>query len=138
MSALKRSSVHAVLIAFALWPLAHIGLVKAWDVNPWKLGGWGMYSAPQIPADARIFCFTPDDVGIYPLRTLPPELEKAQYEFLQARLGLGRLAKPRELAQAILDRYPSIDGVSIEVVQPSLNPRTGIVDEKITTYEYRR
>jgi len=138
LSAFKQSSVHAVLIAFALWPLAHIGLVKARDVNPWKLAGWGMYSAPQIPAKVRISCFTPDDVGVYPLRTLPPELETARYEFLRARLGLGQLAEPRELAQAILDRYSTIDGVSIEVAQPVLNPRTGIVFEEITTYEYRR
>ena len=138
MSALKRTSVQALLIAFTLWPLVHIGLVKGWNVNPWKLAGWGMYSAPQIPADVRISCFTPDEVGIYPLRILPPELQALRHEFLRARLGLGRFAEPRELAQAILDRYPAIDGVSIEVAQPVLNRRTGMVEEETTTYEYRR
>ena len=138
MSAFKRSAVHAGLIAFALWPAAHIGLVKVWDVNPWKLAGWGMYSAPQIPAELRISCFTPDEVGIYPLRTLPPELEAARHQFLRTRLGIGRLAKPTALARALLDHYPAIDGVSIEVVQPVLNHRTGFVEEHTATYEYRR
>ena len=31
--------VHAGLIVFALWPAVHIGLVKTWGVNPWKLAG---------------------------------------------------------------------------------------------------
>ncbi len=130
--------MHAGLIVFALWPAAHIGLVKLWDVNPWKLAGWGMYPAPQMPAELRISCFTPDNVGVYPLRTLPPELEAAQHDFLRARLGLGRLARPRALARALLDYYPGIDGVSIEVAQPVLNRRSGLVEERAATYEYRR
>ena len=138
MSVLKRSVVHAGLIVFALWPAAHIGLVKTWEVNPWKLAGWGMYSAPQIPAELRISCFTPDEVGVYPLTALPAELEATRYEFLRARLGLGSLSRPTRLARALLDRYPAIDGVSIEVVQPVLNRRTGLVEERTTTYEYRR
>jgi hypothetical protein len=128
LSALKRSLVHAGLIVFALWPAVHIGLVKTWGVNPWKLAGWGMYSAPQIPPELRI----------HPLTVLTPDLEATRLEFLRARLGLGNLARPTRLARALLDRYPAIDGVSIEVVQPVLNRRTGIVAERTTTYEYRR
>jgi len=138
LSALRRSVVHAGLIVFALWPAVHIGLVKTWGVNPWKLAGWGMYSAPQIPAELRISCFTPDEVGVYPLRVLAPELEATRHAFLRARLGLGSLARPTGLARALLDHYPAIDGVSIEVAQPVLNPRTGVIAERTTTYEYRR
>ena len=132
MSARKRAWVHGALILFALWPAVHIGLVKAWDVNPWKLAGWGMYSAPQIPAEVRI------QVGASPLEELPAELEAERYAFLRARLGLGDLARPAKLARALLDRDPALDGVSIEVVQPVLNRHTGIVEERRTTYAYRR
>ena len=132
MSARKRAWVHGALILFALWPAVHMALVKRWGVNPWKLAGWGMYSAPQIPAELRI------QAGASPLEELPAELEATQYAFLRARLGLGDLARPKKLARALLDRDPAIDHVSIEVVQPVLNRRTGIIEEHRTTYAYRR
>ena len=138
MSGRKRSAVHAGLILFALWPAVHIGLVRVWEVNPWKLAGWGMYAAPQIPAELRVSCFTPDAVGVYPLRTLAPELEALRDAYLRRRLGLGRLARPGRLARALLDYYPAIDGLSIVVVQPVVNRRTGYIEERTTAYAYRR
>ena len=74
MSRWKRVLLQAGLVAFALWPAVHIGLVKGYDLNPWKLAGWGMYSAPQIPCHVRVSAFTPDEVGVYPLRTILPEV----------------------------------------------------------------
>ena len=138
MSGRKRSAVHAGLILFALWPAVHIGLVRVWEVNPWKLAGWGMYAAPQIPAELRVSCFTPDAVGVYPLRSLPAELEVLEHAFLRSRLGLGQLVQPTALARALLAHYPAIDGVSIEVVQPVLNPHSGFVEDRTTSYVYWR
>jgi hypothetical protein len=138
LSDLKRAWVHGALIVFALWPAAHIGLVKAWNVNPWKLAGWGMYAAPQIPAELRITSFTAGEAEASPLLELPAELEATQYAFLRARLGLGDLARPAKLARALLEHDSTLAGVSIEVVQPVLNPGTGIVEERRTTYAYRR
>lgn len=138
MSRLKRSIVHAGLIALTVWPAAHIGLAKTWGVNPWKLAGWGMYAAPQIPPEMRISCVTPDEVGVYPLRTLSPALEAARHEFLRSRLGLGGLARPGAFGQTLLDHMPSIDGVTIEVIEPVLSRRTGRIEERRTTYAYWR
>ena len=42
MSRLKQAVVHAALVALTVWPALHIGMVKLYDVNPWKLAGWGM------------------------------------------------------------------------------------------------
>ena len=138
MSRFKRSVVHTALILFAVWPAVQIGLVKRYDVNPWKLAGWGMYSAPQIPCDVRVFGLTPDTVGIYELKTIQPELQPALEEFLRWRRGLRNLAEPDDLARAVLDYYSAIDGVSILVVQPVLNRHTGKIEEESTTYDYLR
>jgi len=138
LSKLKQIVVYAGLVLLTLWPLFHIGLVKRYDVNAWKLAGWGMYSVPQIPADVRILCHTPDDVGTYPLRTLRPEMEPLLHEFRLGRLGLGTLVEPDRLARSLLDYYPAIDGVSIVVVQPVLNRRTGMIEDESTTYDYDR
>ncbi len=138
MSKLKQTAVRAALVAFTVWPAAHIGLVKLYDVNPWKLAGWGMYSAPQLPSYVQITCLTPDSVGSYELGSLQPELEPELQEFLLLRRHLGRLVEPDEFARALLDYYPAIDGVDIAVVEPVLNPRTGMIEEQSATYEYRR
>jgi len=138
MSGLKKRVFLVALLAFTLWPLAQIGLVARYDANPWKLAGWGMYSVPQFPADVRVLCHTPDEVGTYELWTIAPTLEPLQSKFLRRRLGLGRLARPTELAHALLDYYPAIDGVTIVVLQPVLDRRTGMVEEESTDYSYSR
>jgi len=138
MSRLKRRVFLSALLAFTVWPLAQIGLVARYDANPWKLAGWGMYSVPQFPAEVRILCHTPDEVGTYELRSIAPTLEPSHLEFLRRRLGLGRLARPTKLAHALLDYYPAIDGVTIVVLQPVLNRSTGMVEEESTPYEYSR
>lgn len=138
MSKSKRIIVYVFLAAFTVWPLVHIGLVKRFEVNPWKLAGWGMYSAPQLPAWVQLFALTPDSVGIYELQTVQPTLQPAVDGFLRQRRGLGQLVEPDALARAMLDYYPGIDGVRIVVVQPFLDRHTGIIDERMTSYEYRR
>jgi hypothetical protein len=134
----KRIAVYVFLVAFTVWPLVQIGLVKRFDVNPWKLAGWGMYSAPQLPAWVQLFALTSDSVGTYELQTVQPGLQPAVDEFVRRRRGLGQLAKPDALARTMLEYYPAIDGVRIVVVQPFLDRHTGMIDERIATYEYRR
>ncbi len=138
MSRTKRVVVYVFLVAFAVWPLVHIGLVKRYDVNPWKLAGWGMYSAPQLPAWIQLFALTSDSVGVYELQTIQPALQPAVDDFLRRRRGLRQLAVPDDLARATLDFYPGIDGVRIVVVQPFLNRHNGMIEERTATYEYRR
>ena len=138
MSTPKRIVVYAILVAFTVWPLVHIGLVKRHDVNPWKLAGWGMYSAPQLPAWLQLFALTSDSVGIYELQTVQPALQPEVDDFLRWRRGLRQLVEPDALARAMLKYYPGIDGVRIVVVQPFLDPHSGMLEERTSTYEYRR
>ncbi len=41
-----RRACEAVLALFVVWPPAHLALVHATDLWPWKMGGFGMYSVP--------------------------------------------------------------------------------------------
>ena len=113
-------------------------IVRGFDVNPWKLGGFGMYSAPQIPCRIQIFGRTPDDVGLYELRTVPSEVEPELRDFLRRRRGLRNLVEPDVLAQALLDSYAAIDGVRIVIHQPRLVPRTGLIELAAHPYDYSR
>jgi len=138
LSRSKRRAIHAGLLLLTLWPLAHLGLAVGFGLNPWKLAGWGMYAVPQIPPTLRIVAHTPDELGSYELQTLPADLLPAAEAFLLARLGLGRLVQPREFARALLEFYPAIDGVTIEVIQPVLDRKSALIEETSASYRYDR
>jgi len=138
LSRVKRTFVHALLIAFTLWPAVHMTLVRVYGVNPWKLGGWGMYAAPQLQPSVHVFGLTADDVGVYELRTMPSELQPAVERFLDRRRALGDLASPDALAGELLGHYRAIDGVRLQVRQPVLERRSGMIRETIRTFEYPR
>jgi hypothetical protein len=138
LTRLKRSAVHLLLAVFAAWPLVQIGMTRLYRVNPWKLAGWGMYAAPQIPPDLRVFCLTPDAVGVYELRTLTPGLQASSRRFLRRRLGLGTLAEPDAFAADVLAAYPVLDGVRLVVGEPYLDRDSGMVETRTSTYEYAR
>ena len=61
-----------------------------------------------------------------------------QFRYLRRRLGLGQLARPDALAAALLAEWPAVDGVRIEVVQPVLDPESGLIVDSTTPYVYRR
>jgi hypothetical protein len=134
----KRRTVIGFLLAFTAWPAVHLALTQVYDLNPWKLSGWGMYSAPQLPAHMRVFGLTPDEVGVYELGTAPAEVVPALDDFMRHRRALRKLIRPDEVADALLDAYSAIDGVRLVVVQPTLNPITGMIEENPMSYEYRR
>lgn len=138
MNRIKRSVVLWGMLAVTLWPAVQIGLVKRYDVNPWKLAGWGMYAVPRLQGDVRILAQTPDEVGTYELSTIPEELDRPLLDFLYRRRGLGFLARPDDLAQALLDHYTAIDGVTILYVKPEVDAHTGMIVQQTTTYDYPR
>jgi hypothetical protein len=138
LSRVKRTFVHALVIGFTLWPAVHLTLARVYGVNPWKLGGWGMYAAPQLQPSVRVFGLTADEVGVYELITLPSEVQPTMERFLGRRRALGDLASPDALAGELLGHYRAIDGVRLEVRQPVLERRSGMIRETIRNFEYPR
>jgi hypothetical protein len=51
--ATKRILACILLVAVCIWPMAHYGLVRALDLNPWKWFGWAMYTVPPMRVRAR-------------------------------------------------------------------------------------
>lgn len=136
----KRRVVGVGLVLFTLWPLAHRVLVAAWDVDPWKLGGWAMYVRPRFAPGVEVrplpgpgmprnrdaaFVFSAEDA----------ELVDA---FAQRRLTLGELAPPDDLAAALLDAHPELPGVIVRVRTRELDPETARLVERVERFAYRR
>jgi hypothetical protein len=130
--------VNVALALVFVWPLVQMALVRIYDVNPWKLAGWGMYSTPELVPEVSIACRTPDEVGRYELGTVQPEWAGELDAFILRRRGLGRLARPDTLGRKLLEVYPAILGVEITVEQPVLDPRTGMIESRTTVYSHDR
>jgi hypothetical protein len=47
--------IFAVLIFHTLWILNHLRWVATGQINPWELGGYGMYTAPEPRATLTLF-----------------------------------------------------------------------------------
>ncbi len=136
MSRLKQRTVLAALVLFSIWPVVQIALVKAYDVNPWKLAAWGMYSAPQIPAELQLYRRT--GAGAYEAWNLPATAVPVARRFLQRRLGLGQLAQPRALGEALLHEWPDATEVKVDVIQPKLDPTSGMIRDETSSFAYER
>jgi hypothetical protein len=130
--------VNSALVLLALWPLVQMALVRVHGIDPWKLGGWGMYAAPRLPPLVTVECLTADEIGRYELHDVQPTWEREFHEFVWRRRGLGRLARPDALGRALLELYPTSLGIEITVEQPFLDRRTAMIGSETSTYLYPR
>ena len=117
-----------------IWPLFHIYLVRRFDMNPWKFAGWGMYSAPQLASQVRVFVWIGGT-----RRELKPaslELNRAIQDFRRLRRGLRKLIRPGALARSIREFHPEVERLQIVVFQRVLNRKTGMIEEERDEYHY--
>ena len=138
-AAAKTRVVHGALVVFALWPLVHLGLVCRYDVSPWKLGGWGMYTVPRFGLigmeihgrPARTAGSTPPtgdgDEGWAQLTAPSPELQRIATAFLERHRWLRRLASADELAARVFAEHPDWVELRATVSYPAIDPDSGRV-----------
>ena len=118
----KRRIVAIALLCFALWPLAQHGLVRAFGVDPWKLFGWAMYSAPGPMRTVRVVGVLEDGTALgLDYRAYAPADERAISHFRHRRNALGSLASSDRLALSLLAGHPEWAGVWIGVLSLSLD-----------------
>jgi hypothetical protein len=123
--------------ALTLWPAAHIYLVKRFDLSPWKLGGWGMYSAPRFGfLGMEVYGRAGGAPEWQKLGAPDAELRTKATEFLERYRWLRRLVRPDDLAHAALESHPQWSELRITVFQPVLERDTGMVVLKQASYEY--
>ncbi|MCC6766888.1 MAG: hypothetical protein IT293_19705 [Deltaproteobacteria bacterium] len=135
----KAAILGAALVALTLWPLAHIGLVRRYDVNPWKLAGWGMYSAPRSRSLGMEVFGRPRGGG--PLAHMaepPPTVRDEASRYLERHRWLRRLARPAALAAAVAAAEPGWDEITIAVFEPELDRTSGMIVLRALVHRYTR
>lgn len=127
-----------LLIAYALWPMAHRQLVERMRTNPWKLAGWAMYTtaAPR----GRISAVGIDRKGTHhPLALAEPAaLSLARSDYLGRRISLGLFADPQPLAEALAQAAPRFVAWHLIVEEVGLSGRAYLEPVYRSTYSYRR
>jgi hypothetical protein len=123
----RRALAAGILCWVALWPLVHRAVVAAWDVNPWKLGGFAMYTTATPPV--QIALLVRGDTGLEPLdeRALPDAVRRALHRFRIERHALGALRSPDDVGRAILEARPELPWVVIAIQRMHLDPTTALM-----------
>ena len=128
----------AILMWVALWPLAHRALVAAYDINPWKLGGWAMYTTVRPPV--LVVLFTKNGDAFVPVARagLSRSTRDALTTFQAERHALGKLRQPRDVARRVLEDRRELSSIVIVVQTPTLDRRTARITARRDVYEYDR
>ena len=136
--ALKKKLLAVLLALVAAWPPAQIALVMLYGVNPWKLAGWGMYSAPDLPhPGVRIMhtaCNTSETVAT---RRLSRPARRSIERFRRWRWTFGRLHEPDAVAREIGRASAPYEELKIIVVEAVFDYDTKMVGSVETVYSYR-
>ena len=134
---MKGRVLAAALCALTLWPAVHIYLVERYDLSPWKLGGWGMYSAPRFAMLGMEVYGRSDESAAWTKLTDPStELRDSATEFLERYRWLRRLSRPDRLVSGAMVGHPEWNALRVSVFQPVLDKDTGMVVLKQVDYDY--
>lgn len=133
----KRRWVHLALVLFTLWPLAHMLLVKKYDLSAWKLAGWGMYATPRPEfSGVAVWGRRPGASQFEEIRPLPERWLPRAKAYLDKRRWLGRLLPPHDLARSFPRRPGEFADLRVIVYTPTLDRRSHIVVVVPVVYEY--
>ena len=133
----KARLVGSLLLAIALWPIAHRQLVVHQDVNPWKLFGFAMYCTPHDVVVDLV-----DRSGAAPQRldpaAFPAPLRESYQRFAARRAVLGRFVAPDALARDAFAALPELRGLTIAVSVFSLEFGQASVSRHTRLYPFER
>lgn len=142
MNTRKRRIVFVLLLAFALWPLVHHALVRSLDLNPWKYGGWAMYTVPVISPEIALFVVREGarDAAFEPLLGTDLDAQsRSQMFLLLTRLSSERRgASTDPLGRALLAGVEGAQKVRIQIRSGFIDPDTALVGVEQVDHDYAR
>ena len=135
----KTTLLGTTLVALALWPLVHLWLVARFDVNPWKLAGWGMYSVPRSRS-LGMEIFGRDAAGgdLVHLGAPSPAMRDDAARYLERHRWLRKLVRPDALAAAVAAAHPDWVEIDVVVFEPELERASGMMVMGALVHGYRR
>jgi len=131
---MKRRALSLFLILFAVWPLIQYGLVRAYDVDPWKLMGFAMYCVPGPMKTVRVYEISSDgSQRMLDFMAYDDQEQRIVDRFRELRRALGDLQPSDELAEAMLALHPDFEGVVVSVLSLKLDPESARLEPEVKT-----
>ena len=125
------------LLAFAIWPLVHRGLVASYGITPWKFMGFAMYCVPVMdPVIAVHAHYGERRVLVDPSEAHLRDLRREVARFKTFRTVWGELLTPDpigELTKSVLTRA---DQIEVVVTEGYLDRDTWRLAARETIYRY--
>jgi hypothetical protein len=131
----KKRIFLGVLCAFLFWPFIHYAVVRRWHLDPWRFGGFAMYTRPPSTVTVRFSGRIGD-------RPLTPDVLRAALgaessrvdELLRRRKLWGDLATPEDVARLALSRLPGLTQLVITLVTIDLEPGNDHLSYSVSRY----
>jgi hypothetical protein len=120
---------------FFLWPALHFLACRALEIDPWKLGGWAMYTVPKQHVWVEVL--TSDAHGRPVLWATGPGRVEVEL-FRQRRQALGLLADPEPLARRARAADRTIATVVVRTRLARFDGTTGRFLSRERSYRYER
>lgn len=134
----KTAIVATALAALTAWPLVHLWLVARYDVSPWKLAGWGMYSAPRSRSLGMEVFGRRADGPLDHLTQPSPDVRALASTYLERHRWLRKLVHPTALAEAVAAARPDWNEVKIVVFEPALDRTSAMIAMSVLVHRYVR
>lgn len=137
---MKKKILIGILAWVAFWPLAHFGLARTLDANPWRFFGFAKYATPPSYLTIMLEEGTEGTTSELSPSELSVATQRKYLEFGHRRSTLGKIYQPGRLAQAILDERPDeVESLRVILMQRTVDNSTAIVVEnQVGEYFYVR
>jgi hypothetical protein len=113
-----------IVAAVAIWPIGHAMLVARFEVDPWELFGWSMYTQPAARVQVAVDVERGDERK--PLRAMGALREQVT-AFTRRRAALGTLTSSRSLADVVFGEDPSAEAVIVTIRRVRLDPHSALL-----------
>jgi hypothetical protein len=136
---MKLRLVHAALAAFTIWPLIQLVLVARFDVSPWKLCGWGMYSTPRLDTvEMEVYGRVAATGRVVQLFTPSAPLLDEAHRFLESYRWLRSLAPQASLVRTAFADHPAWDEVRLVLLRAGMDRSSGMIEPVRVEYVHTR
>lgn len=135
----KKRIVILVLVALAIWPWVHQGLVAYYDLDPWRFFGFAMYAVPPSSGWAHLIEIRDGDEVHFHYTTLKTEPRAAWEDYSRRRPVWGRLLEPHRIADAVFESRAGLQELKIIVARDIISRSTALVESTNgMVYHYKR
>jgi hypothetical protein len=133
----KQRFTFVALLALAIWPLVHRGLVARYDITPWKFMGFAMYCMPTLEPRVEVLAHfgerrAPVDSSEAHMRDLRREIAR----FTIFRQVWGTLLTPERVGEAAQSLLTRADSFEVVVTEGYLDRESWRLAARETVYEY--